>query len=209
VGERIAVVLRNKEEKYIVYEEKGKKSIYQATSPIDDKVFDKIIVHRGFRYRPILLIKEETIGIIIEPKFKFFSKYSLRNIIDDTSSFLDYYDYYLEKICPIEECEYYLNPYGLCELNYPETFGKFSDLIIKSKESPSEGYDLIQYYSQEMICPMGSLSKKIVDKPPTVIKYFWSSSDPYKYPIDILRFIPTTRDAGSRSKQLMEEIQPK
>ncbi|KKL25405.1 hypothetical protein LCGC14_2405640, partial [marine sediment metagenome] len=211
IGERIAVQLRNKEDKYIVYEERNQKSIYQATSPIHHKIFDKIIVHSGFKYKPIILKKEKTIGVVIEPKFKFFSAYSMRQLIDDNFNLNVQDDYYVEKICPIEKCEYYLNPYGLCELSYPESFGKFQDLVIDNKEKPSDKFNLIDFYSQETICPIGNLANEIrkTDKPPVIYKYFWKNPEPYKYPINVLRFIPKTKDAGSFSRQLMKEIQPK
>ena len=211
IAERIAVVLRNKEEKYIVYEEYNKNSIYQATSPVDHKVFEKIIVHSGFRYKPILLYNDRIVAIIIEPKFKFFSLFSLRDIVDKGEDLSEYNDYYIEKICPIEECDFYLNPYGLCELSYPCSFDKLDEVEINKNEKPSDGFDLIEFYTHEINCPMGTLSKKLSKSnvPPVIFKKFYNNPKPYKYALNVLQFVPKTKDAGSSSKQLIGEIQPK
>ncbi len=201
-------MLRNREDNYIVYEEYGK-NVYQATSPEIDEKFGIIHVHLGFRYKPILLNSESSVGIIIEPKSKFFSESTLRDLWDQNK--VDYYsDKNTEKICCVQNCPDYLNPFGICELNYPSYFGNIRDLKFVNENPSKTVIDLIDYYKNEKICATGLISDKIIDKEPIIQKFFWNNPEKvYSYPLDIIRVIPDTSDAGSDAKSLMRKIQPK
>ncbi len=208
IAERIAVVLRNREDNYIVYEEYGK-NVYQATSPeIDDK-FGIIHIHMGFRYKPILLKSGGNIGIIIEPKSKFFSENTLRDLWEDNKIKYDN-NRNTEKICCVVNCPDYLNPFGTCDLNYPSYFSNIKDLKIVNEKPSKATINLLEFYKDENICPTKLLSEKIIDKEPLIHRIFWSNPEKvYSYPLEILRIVPITSDAGSDAKSLMRKIQPK
>lgn len=201
-------MLRNREDNYIVYEEYGK-NVYQATSPEIDEIFGIIHVHLGFRYKPIILKSESSVGIVIEPKSKFFSESTLRDLWEQRK--VDYYtDKNTEKICCEPECPDYLNPFGICELNYPSYFSNIRDLKIVNEKPSETAINIIDYYKNENICATGLISKKIIDKEPIVHKIFWNNPEKvYSYPLEIIRVVPDTSDAGSDAKSLMRKIQPK
>ncbi len=202
VGELIALTLKNRDEKILVYDEFGK-NVYHTTFYEKNRKFAIISLYKGFKYKPILF--EDKLALIIDPKSKYFTESTLRSFLTE----LDDIDYNrgIEQLCPIQDCDQHLKPFTICDYGNPRHLGYTSDLK-KINKKPSEcNPNLIKYFKIPEKCPTALLGEFIAqqDQSPVIKKYFFTHPEGYDYPLDLLRIIPNNDDAGEFKSALTEE----
>ena len=207
IGEIIALSLKSREEKILVFREYGRNNVFQATITEQHKLFGKIKVLKGFRYKPILL--KGDIAIILEPKARYFTELNLRDILNQIRNNIDY-DRSLVKLCPVLDCQHNFKPFTICDHGNPRSFGKLSEIFLDFGQSPSSNVlNLIEYYKKEEHCPTKYFPEIIKDEPPILNKTFESNvKDMYSYPIELIKIVPITEDAGYKRRELAIEVRP-
>lgn len=207
IGELIALTIKNRDEKILVFREFGTINMFQATIQEDIKTFNKISIYKGFKYKPIIL--KEKFAVILDSKSKYFTELTLRDLLSEIKESYDY-DRYLEKVCPIRDCEYNLKSFSKCNHGYPRSFGWYSDIKLEEKLSPVESNpNLIEYFKDEENCPTQLLSERISEDPPVLLKSFHSNvNKTYNYPLELIRIVPNNEDAGNKARALIDEVRP-
>ncbi len=197
IGEAISQQLRNRFEKLVITN-KGK-DWFKAVDYDKKETFGQLNLFKGFRFKIILL--KDQIGIIIDPKSKFYTDFSLRELYDNGE---DIGGRYIEKICPIVDCEQKFNPFATCKHGNPESFGIMGINNFFLDKTPKEE-NLIEHYS-EIGCEKGLLGKNIQDEKPVIAHYYGSYNKPYSFPLEILRKSPKFEDAGDETSNLADEV---
>jgi len=206
IGESLALTLKNRDEKILVYNEYGNKNVFNVTFLEKNKEFDLVSVFEGLIYRPIVINNQ--IALLVDAKSKFFTKKNLRDINSD-GDLKKFLNRSIEKICPLVDCIHHLKPFGICEHGNPKYFGKLSDLDIENVRPSNCKINIKDYFKNESNCPTTKLYNEIKDEPPVIDKTFIKDSENekvYSYPLELLRIIPWTEDAGSESSELSDFI---
>ncbi len=152
-------------------------------------------VYPGFVFRPYIY-ENGSCAIMIDPKFKFVSKRSLRDVIEDLLrkeaeaekiKLLFEGDFVIDA-CPVMECPHRRNPSSSCRL---KGAGKRKTLVqLDFSKSPSEASigSLIEYHKKPSVCQFyGKIADVIIDRPPIALIERVGRKDLLEYPIERLR----------------------
>jgi len=189
LGEAFAYKLRNLQQRH-AYKVTERTFFYESLTPYRTS-FDEIEVWYGFIYVPIIR-DDGFAGIIIDPKGKYHTKKTLREIIDlerdiDRLKLLD--ETHID-ICPDPDCPDKSDPFSICVLSESGRSIRISEFIEKSPSEYSikkDGitYDLISFQNRDGICHRNILSNFIKD-----IKPIAKTNFDYTYPLERLRRSP-------------------
>ncbi|MHA1380904.1 MAG: hypothetical protein ACTSRG_21265 [Candidatus Helarchaeota archaeon] len=206
IGELIALTLRHRDERILVYDEYGK-NVYHATLYDTHKKFNIISLYKGFKFKPIIYNKN--CAILIDPRCKYFTEYDLSAYYHDMIEDFEFFRG-IEQLCPISDCEFNLRPFTICNYGNPKNRGYTSDLILEQTKPSDCDPNLIEYFKNPEKCPTSELGKLIEkrDQPPVVKKFFNYSTTAYNYPLELLRIIPNNDDAGRDGRALINETRP-
>ncbi|MBN1215719.1 MAG: hypothetical protein JXA99_09820 [Candidatus Lokiarchaeota archaeon] len=197
IGEAISQQLRNNFEKLVITN-KGREW-FKAVDYNKTEKYGQLSLFKGFRFKIIFL--KDQIGIIIDPKSKFYTELTLRDLYDRGE---ELYERYLEKICPLD-CYQKFNPFATCKHANPEGFGVMFINNHFDNLKPSEANDLISHYSGRG-CKNQTLGKRIDDRAPVIIHYYKGSNRPYFFPLELIRKVPKFEDAEDKTEDLSEEV---
>ena len=197
IGEAISQQLRNRFEKLVITNQG--KDWFKAVDYDKKETYGQIQLFKGFRFKIIPL--KDQIGIIIDPKSKFYTEFTLRELYDNGE---DINGRYLEKLCPIIDCDQIFNPFATCKHANPESFGIMGIDNFLEERTPEEE-NLIEHYSSNG-CEKGLLGKKLKDKKPVISHYYWNSNRSYSFPLEIIRKSPKFDDAGEETSNLADEV---
>ncbi|KKN42886.1 hypothetical protein LCGC14_0708830, partial [marine sediment metagenome] len=131
----------------------------------------------------------------IDPKSKFYTEFTLRELYDDGEVINGRY---LEKLCPIIDCEQVFNPFATCKHGNPESFGIMGIDNFFEDRTPNEK-NLIEHYSSNGC-------EKLKNKKPVIAHYYWNSNRSYSFPLEIIRKSPKFDDAGEEASNLTDEV---
>ena len=185
IGESISHQLRNQARNaYKVVERPN--AVYFASDPIEVDGFGEIDVYRGFIFVP-LITKEGSAGVMIDPRNRYHTKRTLREIKFDPIMELELRH---TDTCPISMCEEKLDPLSACKLSgsgNPIQIMEFRNDYPShtTREGEEEYFNIKEYHGKESICPRGYLKDEIEDKPPVAVATFG-----YPYPLERIRQSP-------------------
>jgi hypothetical protein len=202
IGEAISQQLRNNFENLIVSPFQNE-WYFNAIDYSKKGKYENIDLFKGFRFKVEFL--DTQIGLIVDPKSKFYTNRTLRDIYDEN---LDITNRYLEKMCPIKSCNQIFNPFALCDQGNPRNFNVMDVDNFFVYEKPSNAgvdLDLIKHYSDEGCCNGGILGKKMLDEKPFINHFFNHNKLPYSYPLELIRMVPQLSDAGEKSKDITQQ----
>jgi hypothetical protein len=151
-------------------------------------------VFPGFVFRPFIY-EDGSCAIMVNPKFKFIPKMTLREKIDqlilegasDEEIALNFEGEALIDACPVIDCEHRKNPSSSCNLKGAGKRRILSDLDFSQRPSKAN-IDLIAYHKQSKVCPNnGRLAEFIKDTPPIALIESFGSGNVLSYPLERLR----------------------
>lgn len=197
IGEAISQQLRNRFEKLVITNQG--KDWFKAIDFDQKEKYGLISLFKGFRFKIVSL--KDTIGIIINPKSKFYTDLTLRDLQDKG---VQIGERYLEKVCPLNDCKQKFNPFSTCRQGNPESFGiLYKNNLFENKRPSEEG--LIDFHLTEG-CEKGILGDYIEDKSPIIKHYFGNYDKPYFYPLELIRISPKFEDAEGQTGALSDEV---
>jgi len=178
---------------------------------------DLMDVYPGFVFRPYVY-EDGTCAIMVDPKFRFEPKKTLRNTIDDMlRSGLDpekinstLREEYVIDACPVTECPTRKSPSGNCRL---KGLGKRRVLLgLDFTKSPSQASigSLIDYHRRATVCQYGGkVADAIRDNPPIAIVKGFGTKNALEYPAERIRLELKLWDLDKYQRMLvMKYIQP-
>jgi len=150
-------------------------------------------VFPGFVFRPYVY-EDGCCAIMLDPKFKFIPKITLREKVDQLRKGADdqeiafmFEGSALIDACPLVDCEFRKDPSSNCRL---KGGGKRRILIsLDFSRRPSRAtFDLIEYHRQNKVCPnKGRLADLIKDEPPIALIEAYGLKRHLEFPIERLR----------------------
>ena len=205
LGESLSHTLKNRLDLYFVVEERNK--IFKAVHfDLSTKKKD-ISLYNGFQFK--IYRYNGQFSIVIDSRAKFFSEYSLRD--EDLSDF-DEWNRGIELLCPVSDCKYNMQAFSPCRYSIPKYLCSSEEASINDERAPGDieikpGINLIDFFGMEENCPSHLLiDKSKIQNIPPVFAYFTKKGKTYHYPLELLRKVPRTDDAGNEASGLNKLI---
>lgn len=152
-------------------------------------------VFPGFVFRPYIY-KDGSCAVLIDPKFKFIPRRTLRDTIDELVSRglgrkeigLIFENERVIDACPIFDCNFRRDPNSICRLKGAGRGKVLAKLDFSKRPSRASFGNLVKYHMRRNICPNeGRLGRYIADKPPLALLDAPRTGELLEYPLERLR----------------------
>lgn len=178
---------------------------------------ERMDVYPGFVFRPHVY-EDGSSAIMVDPRFKFVSKKTLRDVIDELLlkrvheeriRMLFQGDFVVDA-CPVAECPNKRDPSSTCRLKGSGSRRRLIDLDFQRKPSEATIGNLMDYHRRPSVCQFyGRIAEKIIDRSPIALVEKWDKTKFLEYPIERLREELKLEGLGKEQRLLiMKYIQP-
>jgi hypothetical protein len=178
---------------------------------------ERMDVYPGFVFRPYVY-EDGSSAIMVDPRFKFVSKKTLRDVIDDLLlknvheeriRMLFRGDFVIDA-CPVAECPHKRDPSSTCRLKGSGSRRRLMDFDFHRKPSEATIGSLMDYHRSPTVCQFyGRIAEKIIDRPPIALVEKWDKTKFLEYPVERLREELKLEGLGRSQRLLiMKYIQP-
>jgi hypothetical protein len=186
---------------------------YNLSKQLYTEIMD---VYPGFVFRPYVY-EDGSCAIMIDPKFKFVSKKTFRDLInglppevDEESINLKFQGDFIIDTCPAMDCPHKKDPSSICRLKGSGKRKRLLQLDFGKRPSEAAIGNLVEYHKKPSVCPFhGRIAELIQDVPPIALVEKSGSTGFLEYPVERLRQeLEIDRLAPEQRILVMKYIQP-
>ncbi|MFW9997395.1 MAG: hypothetical protein ACFFD4_35455 [Candidatus Odinarchaeota archaeon] len=211
IGESLATQIRNLP-RGIWKVEESQNAVYDAleTGKLDE--FGEINLYKGFRYSALIL-EGGILALVIDPKHKFHSRFTLRQKYDKGQIKLERIRHArFTDTCPIDSCTEKNKSFSACRLTQITKTVELIDLEDRKPSDtklPNTETNIYEYQQFKDVCiKTPKLYEYINDVQPVARVIFWDES-PYHYPLERLRESPNLVNLNKEDRlAIMDKIRP-